>query len=280
MSGASSATRRAVEPRMDRAARRRRGDLRLHAGADPDHGRGVLQRVEPLALPAARIFAALVGRARFRWEWIDPLLFSLKLGLAAGACSHLARIAAGLRAGAARLSRSHGAARIDARAAAAAGARDRRRPAAVVSICRPARLHRVAGACCADMWSSACRSRCAPPRSACRACRRTWNTPPRASGRRPGAYSAHVILPLIKNGIVAGAVFAFIHSFTDVNLSLFLARPGRNPDQREDPRISRIRLRADARGGVGADDRHTAGAGGRAAARHRSRRFPLCGAPP
>ena len=39
----------------------------------------------------------------------------------------------------------------------------------------------------------------------------------------------HVVLPLIKTGIVAGAVFAFIHSFTDVNLSLFLVRPGEQP---------------------------------------------------
>lgn len=39
----------------------------------------------------------------------------------------------------------------------------------------------------------------------------------------------HVVFPLIKNGLVAGAVFAFIHSFTDVNLSLFLARPGEQP---------------------------------------------------
>jgi putative spermidine/putrescine transport system permease protein len=39
----------------------------------------------------------------------------------------------------------------------------------------------------------------------------------------------HVIFPLIKSGLVAGAVFAFIHSFTDVNLSLFLASPGEQP---------------------------------------------------
>jgi putative spermidine/putrescine transport system permease protein len=39
----------------------------------------------------------------------------------------------------------------------------------------------------------------------------------------------HITLPLIKNGIVAGMVFAFIHSFTDVNLSLFLVRPGQQP---------------------------------------------------
>jgi putative spermidine/putrescine transport system permease protein len=39
----------------------------------------------------------------------------------------------------------------------------------------------------------------------------------------------YVTLPFIKSGIVAGAVFAFIHSFTDVNLSLFLVRPGQQP---------------------------------------------------
>ena len=39
----------------------------------------------------------------------------------------------------------------------------------------------------------------------------------------------HVVFPLIKNGIIAGAVFAFVHSFTDVNLSIFLARPGEVP---------------------------------------------------
>jgi putative spermidine/putrescine transport system permease protein len=39
----------------------------------------------------------------------------------------------------------------------------------------------------------------------------------------------YVVFPLIKSGLIAGAVFAFIHSFTDVNLSLFLARPGEQP---------------------------------------------------
>ncbi len=37
------------------------------------------------------------------------------------------------------------------------------------------------------------------------------------------------ILPLIRNGLVAGALFSFIHSFTDVNLSLFLAGPATSP---------------------------------------------------
>jgi putative spermidine/putrescine transport system permease protein len=39
----------------------------------------------------------------------------------------------------------------------------------------------------------------------------------------------YVVFPLIKSGIIAGAVFAFVHSFTDVNLSLFLVRPGEQP---------------------------------------------------
>ena len=39
----------------------------------------------------------------------------------------------------------------------------------------------------------------------------------------------YVVFPLVKSGIVAGAVFAFVHSFTDVNLSLFLVRPGEQP---------------------------------------------------
>ena len=39
----------------------------------------------------------------------------------------------------------------------------------------------------------------------------------------------HVVFPLTKSGIIAGAVFAFVHSFTDVNLSLFLVRPGEVP---------------------------------------------------
>lgn len=39
----------------------------------------------------------------------------------------------------------------------------------------------------------------------------------------------HIVFPLVKTGLIAGAVFAFIHSFTDVNLSIFLARPGETP---------------------------------------------------
>ena len=48
-------------------------------------------------------------------------------------------------------------------------------------------------------------------------------------GATRGQALRYVVFPLIKSGLVAGAVFAFIHSFTDVNLSLFLARPGEQP---------------------------------------------------
>jgi len=48
-------------------------------------------------------------------------------------------------------------------------------------------------------------------------------------GASNAAVLRHITLPLIKNGIVVGMVFAFIHSFTDVNLSLFLVRPGQQP---------------------------------------------------
>src|SRR5207237_959848 len=52
---------------------------------------------------------------------------------------------------------------------------------------------------------------------------------PLALGPSRLATLRHVVLPLIRTGIVAGAVFAFVHSFTDVNLSLFLVRPGEQP---------------------------------------------------
>jgi putative spermidine/putrescine transport system permease protein len=48
-------------------------------------------------------------------------------------------------------------------------------------------------------------------------------------GARPWSVLRHVTLPLLIPGIFAGMAFAFIHSFTDVNLSLFIARPGERP---------------------------------------------------
>lgn len=48
-------------------------------------------------------------------------------------------------------------------------------------------------------------------------------------GARPWAAWRYVTLPLLMPGIYAGMAFAFIHSFTDINLSLFIAKPGERP---------------------------------------------------
>lgn len=48
-------------------------------------------------------------------------------------------------------------------------------------------------------------------------------------GASPVWVLLHVTLPLIRSGIFAGAVFAFIQSFTDYSISLFLARAGLQP---------------------------------------------------
>jgi putative spermidine/putrescine transport system permease protein len=48
-------------------------------------------------------------------------------------------------------------------------------------------------------------------------------------GATPYAVLRHVALPLAAPGMFAGMIFAFIHSFDDVNLSLFVARPGERP---------------------------------------------------
>jgi putative spermidine/putrescine transport system permease protein len=45
-------------------------------------------------------------------------------------------------------------------------------------------------------------------------------------GATPREVLFQVTLPLIKSGVFAGAVFAFIQSFTDYSVSLFLSRPG------------------------------------------------------
>lgn len=48
-------------------------------------------------------------------------------------------------------------------------------------------------------------------------------------GASPARVFLLVTLPLIKSGLFAGMVFAFIQSFTDYSVSLFLARPGTQP---------------------------------------------------
>ncbi len=48
-------------------------------------------------------------------------------------------------------------------------------------------------------------------------------------GASPTRVFLMVTLPLIKSGLFAGAVFAFIQSFTDYSMSLFLAAPSIKP---------------------------------------------------
>ena len=48
-------------------------------------------------------------------------------------------------------------------------------------------------------------------------------------GASPARVFLLVTLPLIRSGMFAGAVFAFIQSFTDYSMSLFLAAPGIKP---------------------------------------------------
>lgn len=48
-------------------------------------------------------------------------------------------------------------------------------------------------------------------------------------GARPARVLLEVTLPMVSGGVFAGVTFAFIHSFTDVNLSLFIAQPGERP---------------------------------------------------
>ena len=48
-------------------------------------------------------------------------------------------------------------------------------------------------------------------------------------GAHPFMAFREVTLPLVKSGVFAGASFAFVQSFTDYSISLFLARPGSQP---------------------------------------------------
>ncbi len=68
-------------------------------------------------------------------------------------------------------------------------------------------------------------------------------------GANPFQTFLRVTLPLIKNGVFAGFVFAFIVSFNDVPISLFLGRPGNVPipiailghvESRFDPAVSAV----------------------------------------
>jgi putative spermidine/putrescine transport system permease protein len=48
-------------------------------------------------------------------------------------------------------------------------------------------------------------------------------------GASPRIVLWRITLPLIKSGLFAGVVFTFIHSFNDVPLSLFISSPGARP---------------------------------------------------
>ena len=85
----------------------------------------------------------------------------------------------------------------------------------------------------------------------------------------------HIVFPLIKSGVVAGAVFAFIHSFTDVNLSHFPRSAGRNTDHGQDPGLSRVRFCADPGRRVGDHAAAAAGPGRDCRAGQRSWRLHL-----
>lgn len=48
-------------------------------------------------------------------------------------------------------------------------------------------------------------------------------------GARPARVFLEITLPLVRSGVFAGAVFAFVQSFTDYSISLFLSRAGMQP---------------------------------------------------
>ena len=56
---------------------------------------------------------------------------------------------------------------------------------------------------------------------------RSW--PPPGLGASPWRVLREVTLPLARSGLGAGMIFAFISSFDDVNLSLFVASPQQRP---------------------------------------------------
>ena len=69
-----------------------------------------------------------------------------------------------------------------------------------------------------------------------------------------------VTLPLLRSSLVTGAVFAFIISFSDINLALFLAGPERAQPARAHLLADPVRGRPVDRRRLGAADRHRRGA--------------------
>ena len=64
-----------------------------------------------------------------------------------------------------------------------------------------------------------------------------------------------VTLPAIRPGIVAGALFGFVTSFGNLEMSLFLVGAGPHHAADRDPAISRMEDRSDGRGRLGDADR-------------------------
>ena len=96
-------------------------------------------------------------------------------------------------------------------------------------------------------------------------------------GATPFAVLRHVIMPLAITGRVRRHDLRLRPRFDDVNLSLFLARPGERPMTVAILGVARIRLRADARRGLDPVDADPAGAGRAVRPLRRHRRFPLSG---
>ena len=96
-------------------------------------------------------------------------------------------------------------------------------------------------------------------------------------GATPFAVLRHVVMPLAAPGVLAGMIFAFVHSFDDVNLSLFLARPGERPLTVAILGVLEFGFRTDARRGLHPVDADPAGAGRAVRPLRRHRRFPLSG---
>ena len=80
--------------------------------------------------------------------------------------------------------------------------------------------------------------------------------------RRPRRISAptrcvtfrRITLPVIRPGIVAGALFAFVISFGNLEMSLFLVGPGPHDLADRHPAVPRMEDRSDHRGGLGRAD--------------------------
>ena len=75
-------------------------------------------------------------------------------------------------------------------------------------------------------------------------------------GAAPMMVFRTITLPLLKPGIVAGAIFAFVTSFDELVMTLFLGRSAIGHPPGQDLQLPRIHVRSDDRGHLGDFDRH------------------------